>query len=173
MKGFAISLLSVIFLVLLTGSVQSVATDHLELGGKGIFNNENQINVILSKDSKYEMFVLVEIRNAQGELISVSESMHGEHIPHEITDYVFNESFGKKEIITFDNIKYEKRQLIDQQEISAEFTTFVPIWTIHLCGDIGGHPDVCIPVFQARGAAMYVDNGYVIKNQWTILRELN
>ena len=173
MKGFAIPLLSVIFLVLLTGSVQSVATDHLELGGKGIFNNENQINVILSKDSKYEMFVLVEIRNAQGELISVSESMHGEHIPHEITDYVFNESFGKKEIITFDNIKYEKRQLIDQQEISAEFTTFVPIWTIHLCGDIGGHPDVCIPVFQARGAAMYVDNGYVIKNQWTILRELN
>jgi len=172
-KGFAIPLLSVIFLVLLTGSVQSVATDHLELGGKGIFNNENQINVILSKDSKYEMFVLVEIRNAQGELISVSESMHGEHIPHEITDYVFNESFGKKEIITFDNIKYEKRQLIDQQEISAEFTTFVPIWTIHLCGDIGGHPDVCIPVFQARGAAMYVDNGYVIKNQWTILRELN
>ena len=53
MKGFAIPLLSVIFLVLLTGSVQSVATDHLELGGKGIFNNENQINVILSKDSKY------------------------------------------------------------------------------------------------------------------------
>ena len=173
MKGFAISLLSVIFLVLLAGSVQSVATDHLELGGKGIFNNENQINVILSKDSKYEMFVLVEIRNAQGELISVSESMHGEHIPHEITDYMFDENFGKKEIITFDNIKYEKRQLIDQQEISAEFTTFVPIWTIHLCGDIGGHPDVCIPVFQARGAAMYVDNGYVIKNQWTILRELN
>jgi len=172
-KGFAIPLLSVIFLVLLTGSVQSVATDHLELGGKGIFNNENQINVILSKDSKYEMFVLVEIRNAQGELISVSESMHGEHIPHEITDYMFDENFGKKEIITFDNIKYEKRQLIDQQEISAEFTTFVPIWTIHLCGDIGGHPDVCIPVFQARGAAMYVDNGYVIKNQWTILRELN
>ena len=172
MKEFTIPLLGVIFVVLLAGSVQSIIADHLE-PGIGIFKNENQINVILSKDSKYEMFVLVEIRNAQGELISISESMHGEHIPHEITDYVFNESLGKKEIITFDNIKYEKRQFIDQQEISAEFPTFVAIWTIHTCGDIGGHPDVCIPVFQARGASMYVDNGDVIKNQWTILRELN
>ena len=173
MKGFAISLLSVIFLVLLAGSVQSVATDHLELGGKGIFKNEEQVNLISSKDSKYEIFVLVEIRNAQGELISISESMRGNHISHEVADIVFNEYFGKKEIITFDNIKYEKRQLIDQQEISVEFTTFVPIWTIHFCGDIGGHPDVCMPVFQTRGAAMYVDNGDLIKNQWTILRELN
>ena len=173
MKGFAISLLSVIFLVLLAGSVQSVATDHLELGGKGIFKNEEQVNLISSKDSKYEIFVLVEIRNAQGELISISESMRGNHISYEVADIVFNEYFGKKEIITFDNIKYEKRQFIDQQEISAEFATFVAIWTIHTCGDIGGHPDVCIPVFQARGASMYVDNGDVIKNQWTILRELN
>ena len=172
MKEFTIPLLGVIFVVLLAGSVQSIIADHLE-PGIGIFKNENQINVILSKDSKYEMFVLVEIRNAQGELISVSESMHGEHIPHEITDYVFNESLGKKEIITFDNIKYEKRQLIDQQEISVEFTDFVSIWTIHLCGDISGHPDVCMPVFQALGASMYVDNGDVVKNQWTILRELN
>ena len=172
MKEFTIPLLGVIFVVLLAGSVQSIIADHLE-PGIGIFKNENQINVILSKDSKYEMFVLVEIRNAQGELISISESMHGEHIPHKITDYMFNENFGKKEIITFDNIKYEKRQFIDQQEISAEFPTWIPIWTIHFCGDISGHPDVCMPVFQARGAAMYVDNGDLIKNQWTILRELN
>ena len=167
-----VPLLGVIFVLLIAGSIQSISADHLE-PGIGIFKNENQINLILSKDSKYEMFVLVEIRNAQGELISISESMHGEHIPHKITDYMFNENFGKKEIITFDNIKYEKRQFIDQQEISAEFTTFVPIWTIHFCGDVGGHPDVCMPVFQARGAAMYVDNGDFIKNQWTILRELN
>ena len=172
MKGFAIPLLGVIFVTLIASSGQSISADHLE-PGIGIFKNENQVNVILSKDSKYEIFVLVEIRNAQGELISISESAHGELIPHEITDYTFNEKFGKKEIITIDNIKYEKRQLIDQQEISYELTTFVPIWTIHLCGDFGGHPEVCLPVFQSRGASMYVDNGDVIKNQWTVLRELN
>ena len=165
-------MLGVIFVVLLAGSIQSIIADHLE-PGIGIFKNENQINVILSKDSKYEMFVLVEIRNAQNELISISESMHGEHIPHKITDYMFNENFGKKEIITFDNIKYEKRQFIDQQEISAEFTKFVSIWTIHSCGDIAGHVDTCIPIFQARGGFVYLDKGDVIKNQWTILREMN
>ena len=167
-----VPLLGVIFVLLIAGSIQSITADHLE-PGIGIFKNENQINLILSKDSKYEMFVLVEIRNAQGELVSILESMHGELIPHEISDYVFDTLMGEKEIITFDNIKYEKRQFIDQQEISAEFTTFVRIWTIHLCGDIGGHSAACIPVFQARGAAQYVEKDDVIKNQWVILREMN
>jgi len=152
--------------------IQSITADHLE-PGTGIFKNENQVNTILSKDSKYEIFVLVEIRNAQGELISVLESMHGELIPHEITDYTFNENFGKKEIITFDNIKYEKRQFIDQQVISNEYTDITTIWTIHSCGDIGGHQDACIPIFQARGAALYTEKDDVIKNQWVILREMN
>ena len=171
MKGFAIPLLSVIFLVLLTGSVQSVATDHLELGGKGIFENEEQVNLISSKDSKYEIFVLVEIRNAQGELISISESMRGDHISYEVADIVFNEYFGKKEIITFDNIKYEKRQFVEQK-ISDEQKQEV-VGVIYSCGDIGVHLDVCPPIFQANGPAMYVDKGDVMKNHWTILRELN
>ena len=172
MKGFAISLLSVIFLVLLAGSVQSVATDHLELGGKGIFKNEEQVNLISSKDSKYEIFVLVEIRNAQGELISISESMRGNHISYEVADIVFNEYFGKKEIITFDNVKYEKRQFVEQL-ISEEYITYSGTWLIYSCGDIGVHLDVCPPIFQANGPAMYVDKGDVMKNHWTVLRELN
>ena len=172
MKEFTIPLLGVIFVVLLAGSVQSIIADHLE-PGIGIFKNENQINTILSKDSKYDIFVLAEIRNAQGELISVSESMHGELVPHEITDYVFDEYFDKKGIITLNNIEYEKRQFVDQQEISNEFTDLVAIWTIHSCGDIAGHTDVCIPIFQARGGFMYLDKDDVIKNQWTILREMN
>ena len=66
-----VPLLGVIFVLLIAGSIQSITADHLE-PGIGIFKNENLINLILSKDSKYEIFVLVEIRNAQGELISVS-----------------------------------------------------------------------------------------------------
>jgi len=171
MKEFAIILLGIIFVTLIASSVQSISADHLE-PGKGIFKNENQANIISSRDSKYEIYVLVEIRNAQGELVSISESFHGVHIAHEITDYTFNEKFGKKEIITIDNIKYEKRQYIDHMKISKP-SYQIAIWVIQLCGDIGGHPDVCIPVFQAHGASMYVDKGDVIKNQWTILREMN
>ena len=171
MKGFAISLLSVIFLVLLTGSVQSVATDHLELEGKGIFKNEEQVNLISSKDSKYEIFVLVEIRNAQGELISISESIRGDHISYEVADIVFNEYFGKKEIITFDNIKYEKRQFVEQK-ISDEQKQEV-VGVIYSCGDFGVHLDVCPPIFQANAPWFMLDKGDVMKNHWTVLRELN
>ena len=34
--------------------IQSITADHLE-PGTGIFKNENQVNTILSKDSKYEI----------------------------------------------------------------------------------------------------------------------
>ena len=39
MKVFLIQLLSIIFVVLITGSIQSVTADHLE-PGQGIFKNE-------------------------------------------------------------------------------------------------------------------------------------
>ena len=43
-------------------------------------------------------------------MISVAEGMHGFVIPHQITDHVFDTLMGKKEIVTIDNIKYEKVQ---------------------------------------------------------------
>ena len=169
---FSIVAFSMIGLII-PSFIQSITADHLE-PGIGIFKNENQINTVLTKDSKYDIFVLVEVRNAQGELISILESVQGELVPHEIVDYTFNEIFDKKGIITFDNIKYEKRQFIDQQKISdAPRSNLIGIWTIHSCGDIAGHVDACIPIFQARGGFMYIDKGDVIKNQWTILREMN
>ena len=172
-KEFTIALLGVIFVALIACSIQSISADHLE-PGEGIFKNENQVNVISSKDSKYEIHLLVEHRNAQDQLISISEITHGEHIAHEITDFTFNERLGKKEIITIDNIKYEKVQYIDQQEISQELSEFLATWFIQLCGnEIAGHLDVCMPVFQVGGASIELDKGDVIKNQWTILRELN
>ena len=179
MKKFAIPLLGVIFVVLLASSIQSITADHLE-PGIGIFKNENQINVILSKDSKYEIFVLVEIRNAQGELISVSESMHGEHIPHEITDYMFDENFGKKEIITIDNIKYEKAHVffvnIDAKQLMRDISQtsrYVGTWKIDFCDEFVGHEHRCIPVFSINTSFVFITEDDVITNKWTILRELN
>ena len=40
MKVFLIQLLSIIFVLLITGSIQSVTADHLE-PGKGLFKREN------------------------------------------------------------------------------------------------------------------------------------
>ena len=45
MKGFAIPLLSVIFVTLIAGSVQSISADHLE-PGQGIFSGESEVNLL-------------------------------------------------------------------------------------------------------------------------------
>ena len=41
-------------------------------------------------------------------MVGIFEGMHGHIIPHKITDLTFDEKLGKKEIVTIDNIKYEK-----------------------------------------------------------------
>ena len=82
-------LLGVIFVTLIAGSVQSVTADHL-------FEDENVVNHVSTKDSKYQIHVQVQVRNEQGQLVSISEGTHGKYIPLEITNYVFNEKLGKK-----------------------------------------------------------------------------
>ena len=115
MKKLVISLLVVMFLVLIGGSMKLISADHLE-PGLGIFKNEREVNNIWTEDSKYQIYLTVEIRNAQGELISISDAMRGKHIAHEITDSIFNEQLGEREIITIDDIKYEKVQFVSSYD---------------------------------------------------------
>ena len=98
-------------MTLIIGPIQLVSADHLE-PGLGIFKNETDMNTISTEDSKYQIYLTVVIRNAQGELISITEATRGIHIAHEITDHTFNEKLGEKEIIMIDNIKYEKHQFV-------------------------------------------------------------
>jgi hypothetical protein len=154
------------------GSIQLISADHLE-PGLGIFKNEKEINTISTEDSKYQIYVTVEIRNVQGELISVTEATRGIHISHEITDYTFNEKLGKKEIITIDNIKYEKHQFMVSHDFPEDIVKLKAKWTFPICGEIGGHSDVCIPVFQVNTDAMYIEENDNAKNYWTVLREMN
>ena len=116
MKEFVIPLLGTIFVLLLADSVESAAADHLE-PGEGIFIDENRVNLVSTKDSKYHVHLQVEVRNAQGQLISISETANVNHIPHGITDNTFDTLMGKKEIVTIDNIKYEKVQYTGMLDI--------------------------------------------------------
>ena len=103
MKKFTNVLLSVIFTTLIICSIQYASADHL-LGDQGIFKDETTIVVEDSIDSKYMIHLQVVVRDAQGQLVSVSERMHGSYIPHEITDYVFDALMGEKEIFIIDDI---------------------------------------------------------------------
>ena len=200
MKKFTIPLLSVIFVTLIAGSVQYVAADHLE-PSQGIYKNEVEINTVVTNDSNYQIYLQTVLRNVDGQLISVVESTAiGAYVPHKITDHVFDTLMGEKEIITIDNIEYEKVQYTYTPTLENRFILLYPIfseisfnlqisaddvatmhsknidhtrWQIHYCATIKGHGDECIPIFQVLVPTMTMEPQDVVTKQWTILRAMN
>ncbi len=178
MKEFVIPLLGTIFVLLLADSIESVAADHLE-PGEGIWKDENSVNLVTTKDSKYQVHLQVEVRNAQGQLISISETSHVNHIPHEITDNTFNTMLGKKEIITIDNVKYEKVQYVGTLDIeqllppSKRPSHFIGNWVISLCQVFDKHGYDCVAPWQANSSFVSLEEDDIVKNYWTILRIIN
>ena len=200
MKVFLIQLLSITFVLLITGSIQSVTADHLE-PGKGIFKDAQTLQETeATLDSNYQIYLQTVLRNADDQLISVTERMYGFVIPHQITDHVFDTLMGKKEIVTIDNIKYEKVQYTFSPTLEQRTEKTYPIfeefpieyvveedaraqmkedirdyyrWVIHYCATFKGHVYTCIPVFQAFTVVELVTHTDVITHQWTILRVLN
>jgi len=138
-KKFTILLLSVIFVTLIASSVQSISADHILEDGKGIFKDQDHQNFTktIDSNSKYQIHLQVELRNAQGQLISIAETSHGNYIPEGISDLTFYEKLGKKEIVVIDNIKYEKAQYVDSLYSNIE-VDYVSLWALMVCGEIYG-----------------------------------
>jgi len=202
-KWLVIQLLGVIFVALITGSIQSVTADHLE-PGQGIFKDRSNVDLVTTHDSDYQVYLQAVLRNGDGQLINVTETTAtGAYIPHEITDYVFDMLMGKKEIIIIDNIKYEKVQYTFSPTLEQRWIGMYPIfeevpikikveglaedevfnvtkdhalWKIHYCADfssIGHHGLQCIPIFQVLVPTITLEPGDVVTHQWTILRVMN
>ena len=196
---FIIPLLGVVFVILLTGSTQSISADHTE-PGIVIFKDATNVNIVDSEGSKYKIFMHAVIRNVDGHLITTIENTaNGAYIPHKITDHVFDTLMGKKEIITIDNIKYEKVQYmftptlvqrtIGYYPIFSELTVELEveedvytkmneekknysIWKIHYCAEFDGHGYRCIPIFQVLTPTLTLEPSDTPTQQWTILREI-
>ena len=200
MKKFTIALLGVIFVTLIAGSVQSVTADHLE-PGQGIFKEKSDVELVTTHGSNYQIYLQTVFRNGDDQLINVSETTEiGMYIPHKITDHVFDTLMGKKEIITIDNIKYEKVRYTFSPTLEQRAFLLFPIftenpmefklseeqdtllhsktlyyfgWQIHYCGTFEGHGDKCIPVFQVLVPGIALESPDVATLQWTILRAMN
>ena len=169
MKWLVMPLLGVICVVLLAGSIQSISADHES--GKGIFKNEHEVELVTTENTNYQVYLQAVLRNGDGHLINVTENIKtAAYIPHEISDYVFDTLMGEKEIITIDNIKYEKVQYAFSPTLEQRWMGMYPIseqininikvegdalvqmnkkikdyslWKIHYCADFAdiGHPD--------------------------------
>ena len=102
------------------------------------------------------------------------EKFFKSNVKHDVTDEVSDCDFGKKEIVTVDDIKYEKVQFIvkDRQyqaPITAQF--FIPaIFEISY-----GSETVTVEsfLFQAFVPLVYLEDDDVVDIQWTIFRKLN
>ena len=181
MKGFVIVLLSVIFVALIACFVQPIYADHILKDGKGIFKDQNIVNLVRlgQEDSKYHIHLLVEVRNAQGQLISISEASDkqikyiGYEMMHDQT-----KDFDKKEIIIIDDVKFEKIQVVrqlDTKQLMANKQTshYAGFWQIITCDVIEGHGQTCIPILQSYTSSVFITEEDIITNQWTFLRNLN
>ena len=125
------------------------------------------------KNSEYQFHLQVVLRDADGGLISITESTNGYYIPHDVTDQVFDNDFGEKEIIIVDNIKYEKVKFTEQYSLDLPYKLmfFIPI-AIEV-NDGSKTVIVDANIFQAFVPLVYLEADYVIETQWTILRESN
>ena len=193
-KKFSKVLLIIIFTLFVAGSAQSISADHLESNGKGIFTDQNDVNLVSDKGSKFQLHIQVVVRDAQGQLVSVLETSGGEYLRHELTDGIFEYRMGEKEIITIDGVKYEKARLTDTPTIEQRLVGLYPIftetpmeiniktskhqewpaaWKFHYCADFKGHGLQCIPIFSTLTPTVSLEENDVVTVQWTILRELN
>ena len=167
-------------MALVIGSIQYASADH-SLGGQGVFKDENGVNHVSSMDSKYLIHLQVVVRN-EGQLVSVSETIHGSYIPHKITDDIFDESLGKKEIVIIDKIEYEKAQKIftysaQQHSSNKSSQDLLSFWSIEYCLQTNEHGNeqgiFCIPIFQVITPNIFLGENDIFTLHWTILRELN
>ena len=200
MKKIIIVLSSIIFIILIGCSVQSVVADHVE-SGDGIYKDYGDVNIVTTIDSEWQVNLQTILRTSDGQLINVTESTaNAAYIPHGITDHVFDTLMGEKEIITIDNTKYEKVQYTYTPTLEHRFMGLYPIfsehydlefestpeareqmnkqkdysmWKIHYCATFEGHGFSCIPVFQDLVPTMTLEKDDIITHQWTILRILN
>ena len=181
MEKFTIVLLSTIFITLITGSVQYVTADHVEEFGQGIFKDEYNMNSAFSKDSKYQIYLHVIIRNAQDQLVSVSEATHGYYLPHQFTDQMIDKMQPgdnlSKEIVIIDKMKYEKIHLIDtydEQTVDTEIGVDIRTkWTFTVDEYVDGHGLMRLPIFKVSVPVHPIAVDDVLTLHWTILRELN
>jgi len=172
-----LSSFSAILIALLIGSTQSISADH-SLDGKGIFKDENSINLVSTKDSKYQIHLQIEVRNSQGQLVSITESNNAKYIPREVMDYVLDEEFDDKKIIMINKTKFEKIRYMEQSTTKeypfrTSYTDVSSTWSMNFSANFPEHGIKVLPVFEVYAPAvnLAVDDKFTL--YWTILRELN
>ena len=176
MKKFEGLMLSTIIITLIIGSAQVATAEK--------FNVDPDLNL------RYEVYLQSVVRDAQGQLLSVSESTVGwvliTSFPDsvQITNFVGilfdNNVIAEKKIVTIDNVKYEKIQFQSESVVDHDWLATIgtggmstgTMWKF--CGDFTGkYGYQCVPVFGAKTPQIHLAIDNLLTNQWTILRVMD
>ena len=128
----------------------------------------------------------VVVRNAQDQLVGVTESVHGRYIPNELTDQIFDKwnfpKDGKKETINVDGVivaekvTFTEMNSVQQYSFKTSFQDMQSIWSINFCINtfehyFGGEGIWCVPFFQTNtpDISLGEDDTWTVK--WTVVRE--
>ena len=192
MKKFDGVMLSAIIITLIFSSTQTIIAD----------DNPNVKTHTLDPDInlRYEVYLQTTVRDAQGQLLSVSESIigwvtittfpDGKSMP-DLVEQVFNHNIlDEKEVVTIDNVKYEKIQFFNELVVDHNKLLNVnPATNLYTGGKIGtssgsvynicmdfneiGYGHLCGPFVAAGMPLIHLAEGNILTDQWTILRMMN
>ena len=182
MKNLSKILLSAIITLITISSVQAaIAEDSSDQASKKL----ELLRAKLVDADGYKLHLQVVVRDSQGQLVAVMESVDiwkiparlpdGAEVPY-ITDVLFDQLLDEKEIITLGNKKYEKALFIDIWNLDKRTNWKIQYSSQHslnFCGDFEGYGRQCMTIFQALTAQMNLAEGDVVTSQWTFLRAIN
>ena len=118
-------------------------------------------------DSKYFLHFQAQTRNADGSLVSVIETIHGEYLLDSRTDLAYSQLplvDASAEIL---NKKYEMRELVIQMESIPAPKNIVSAFNVGY--EIDGE---YVAVFHAFPPFILAENSDVVTVQWTIFKKI-
>jgi len=118
-------------------------------------------------ESKYFVHFQAQTRNADGSLVNVIETIHGEYLSDSRTDLAYSQLplvDASAEIL---NKKYEMRELVIQMESIPAPENIVSAFNISY--EIDGE---YVAIFHAFPPFILAENSDVVTVQWTILKKI-
>ena len=118
-------------------------------------------------ESKYFVHFQAQTRNADGSLVSVIETVHGEYLSDSRTDLAYSQLplvDASAEIL---NKKYEMRELVIQMESIPAPENIVSAFNVGY--EIDGE---YVAVFHAFPPFILAENSDVVTVQWTIFKKI-
>ena len=130
-----------------------------------------------SGEQEYKAYLQTVVRDKNNQLVSVTESINTWKVPTFLPDnepaplwmdtvfyYTLKENY---QTVIIDGIKYEK------VEYFATFESTRADSYLWLCADIQVYGNLCMKVFYARSPMVYLEDGNILTEKWTILRHIS